>query len=86
MRAIGRYIAIEPIDEQLKSGVMILSGEEKEQQRFRKGKILSVGSEITDVLKKDDIVYYDRANSFELLIKDVPVTVIRQADVVAVEE
>jgi co-chaperonin GroES (HSP10) len=86
MRALGKYIAIQPIEEELKSGVMMLTGEDKKQQRYRRGRVISAGSEVVDTLKKDDVVYFDKANSFEMLIEDKNVTIIQSRDIVAVED
>jgi co-chaperonin GroES (HSP10) len=86
MRAVGQYIAIEPINEEVKMGIFTLTGEDKNKQRYRRGKILSKGVEVTEVLNVGEIVFYDVVSSFEMLIKDKNVTIIRQRDIVAVED
>jgi co-chaperonin GroES (HSP10) len=85
MRAIGQYILIEKINEEVKMHGMLLSGMDKNNQRFRKGKIISCGSEITDTLQPGEVIYYDIGGSFEMIINEKVVTIIRQRDVLAVD-
>lgn len=84
MKAVGEYIVIEMINEQLKVNNLILSDHDKSKQRYIKGKIISVGSLCTEALEKDDVVYYDSAGAFQLLVNENAITVIRQRDIVAV--
>ena len=84
MKAIGQYIIIDPINEEVKVNNFILSGEDKKNQRYRKGTILSCGHEVAEVLKSGDVVYYDVAGGFEMIIQDKAATIIRQRDVVSV--
>lgn len=69
MKALGTYIYATPLNEEVEtSSGFVLSGEDKAQQRFSRAKVVSVGHEIPDnVIKKDDIITYDKANSFTLI-------------------
>ena len=70
MKAIGKYIVIDPIKEvdvQTKGG-LILAEKQREDVRYRRAKVLEPGSEVS-VLKKGDEVYYDKAAGFNIEIK-----------------
>tara|TARA_R100001443_G_scaffold115578_1_gene133687 strand:+ start:4718 stop:4975 length:258 start_codon:yes stop_codon:yes gene_type:complete len=84
MKAIGKNIAIEKIEEEVKTkSGLLLSNEDVKDFRYQKGKIILVGTEV-DQLKKDDIIYYDTRQSYTLLIKGNQVTIIQERDVVVV--
>jgi co-chaperonin GroES (HSP10) len=85
MKPIGKYIVVASIDEELKteSGI-ILSGEDANQFRYRKGRVIKPGSDVT-VIKEGDIIYYDKGHSFTMIIGNEPHTIIREVDVVVVE-
>tara|TARA_R110002020_G_scaffold111976_5_gene258150 strand:+ start:298 stop:555 length:258 start_codon:yes stop_codon:yes gene_type:complete len=84
MKAIGKNIAIEKIEEEIKTeSGLLLSNEDVKDFRYQKGKIILVGTEV-DKLKKDDIIYYDTRQSYTLLIKGNQVTIIQERDVVVV--
>tara|TARA_Y100001938_G_scaffold25269_2_gene33612 strand:- start:2348 stop:2605 length:258 start_codon:yes stop_codon:yes gene_type:complete len=84
MKAIGKNIAIEKIEEEIKTeSGLLLSNEDVKDFRYQKGKIILVGSDV-DKLKKDDIIYYDTRQSYTLLIKGNQVTIIQERDVVVV--
>ena len=70
MKAIGKYVVIEPIkgvDVQTKGG-LILAEKQREDVRYRRAKVLEPGSDVS-VLKKGDEVYYDKAAGFNIEIK-----------------
>ena len=84
MKAIGKNIAIQKIEEEIKTeSGLLLSNEDVKDFRYQKGKIILVGSDV-DKLKKDDIIYYDTRQSYTLLIKGNQVTIIQERDVVVV--
>jgi co-chaperonin GroES (HSP10) len=85
MKPIGKYIIIEINEEEIKteSGI-ILSGEEANQFRYKKAVVVEPGSDVS-LISKGDVIYYDKSNSFTMLINDKPYTVIREHDVVVVE-
>jgi|TARA_R110002020_G_scaffold325482_4_gene541068 co-chaperonin GroES (HSP10) len=84
MQAIGTYIIIRPIDEEVttKSG-LLLSGEETSKMRYRKGEVLNVGTDV-DMIKKKDIIYYDQQSGHTMLLDNEVVAIIRQMNVVVV--
>ena len=85
MQPIGKYIVISSIDEEIKtdSGI-ILSGEDANQFRYKKGKVIKPGTDVT-VIKEGDVVYYDKGYSFTMIIGAEQHTIIREGDVVVVE-
>jgi co-chaperonin GroES (HSP10) len=86
MKAIGQYIALQPIKEEIVASGIVLSMEDMKKQRFMKGAIVSCGHEIpADILKEGDIVYYDTANAFEMVVQERNVVIIRLRDIVAAE-
>ena len=85
MRAIGKYIIIEPIkevDTKTKGG-LILAESQREDIRYRRAKVLEPGTEVKG-LKKGDEVYYDRSAGFKIEIKKETYKIIKELDVVVV--
>jgi len=85
MKAVGKYIVIEPIKEvdvQTKGG-LILAEKQREDVRYRKAKVIEPGSDVS-VLKKGDKVYYDRSSGFNIEIKKEEYKVIKEHDVVVI--
>ena len=85
MKAIGKYVVIEPIKEvdvQTKGG-LILAEKQREDVRYRRAKVIEPGSNV-DVLKKGDEVYYDKAAGFNIEINKENYKVIKEFDVVII--
>ena len=85
MKAIGLFLVIEETKEKptKTKGGLILSEKLKEDIRYRKGKIISVGELIKGV-KTGDNIYYDKHAGFNVEIDDEIFLVIKQQDVVIV--
>jgi chaperonin GroES len=85
MKAVGKYIVINPIKEvDVKTkGGLILAEKQREDVRYRKAKVIEPGSEVS-VLKKGDKVYYDKAAGFNIEINKEEYKVIKEHDVVVV--
>jgi co-chaperonin GroES (HSP10) len=85
MRAIGKYIVIDPIKEvdTTTKGGLILAEKQREDIRYRRAKIVEPGSDVKE-LKKGDEVYYDRSAGFNIEIKKENYRVIKEFDVVIV--
>lgn len=84
LKPIGKYIVIKNIDEELKTeSGLILSGEDMNQMRYKRGLVIEPGTEVPHI-KKDDDIYYDKAHGFTMLINDVQYTIIQERDVVVV--
>jgi co-chaperonin GroES (HSP10) len=85
MKAIGKYVVIEPIKEvdvQTKGG-LILAEKQREDIRYRIAKVIEPGSDVS-LLKKGDEVYYDKAAGFNIEIKKQEYKVIKEHDVVII--
>ena len=60
MQAINYYVVVEKIKEAPKKvGGLELTEDQNKDVRYLKGKVISAGP-LADVLKKDDIVRYDK--------------------------
>ena len=85
MKAIGKYLVIEPIKEvDVKTkGGLILAEKQREDVRYRRAKVVEPGSDVS-VLKKGDEVYYDKSAGFNIEIKKEQYKVIKEQDVVII--
>jgi co-chaperonin GroES (HSP10) len=84
MQPIGKYIVVKTVDEEVKtdSGI-ILSGEDTNQLRYKRGRVIEPGTDVNTIISGDE-VYYDKSHSFTMVINDAQYTIIREADVVVV--
>ena len=84
MKAIGKNIVIRNIDEEIKtSSGLVLSGEDTNQLRYKRGKVVTPGTEVLSITAGDEI-YYDKAQSYTMIIHDEQYTIIQERDVVMV--
>ena len=85
MKAIGKYIVIDPIKDKdtVTKGGLILAEKQREDVRYRKAKIVTVGSDVK-ALKKGNEIYYDKAAGFNIEINKEQYKVIKEFDVVVV--
>jgi co-chaperonin GroES (HSP10) len=84
MKAIGKNIVIRQIDEEIKTASgLVLSGEDTNQLRYKRGKVITPGTEVKSISEGDEI-YYDRAQSYTMIIHDEQFTIIQERDVVLV--
>lgn len=84
MKAIGKYIVIKPIEEEVKTDSgLILSGKDVDEFRYRRGKVVTPGTEVVGISSGDEI-YYDKGHSFTMIIGEENCTVIQERDVVVV--
>lgn len=85
MKAIGKNIIVRTIDEEVRTASgLLISGEEAQSLRYRKGRVVMPGTEVQNIMK-GDLIYYDTRQSYKMLIKDEPYTIIQERDVVVVE-
>ena len=85
MKAVNHYIIIEQIKEGPKKvGGLILTDEVNEDNRYLKGKVISVGN-LVEGIKEDDIIYYDKHAGHGIQHKDKFYGVIKQQDVVLID-
>jgi co-chaperonin GroES (HSP10) len=84
MKPIGKYIVIKTIEEEIKTkSGLLLSSEDANQLRYKKGLVVKPGSDVS-VIKEKDNIYYDKRAGFSLLINEHIYTIIQERDVVVV--
>ena len=84
MKAIGKNIIIKTVDEEVKtSSGLVLSGEDTNQLRYKRGVVINSGTEVS-AIKAGDEVYYDKSNSYVMIINDEHCVIIQERDVVLV--
>ena len=85
MQAINDYVIVDKVNEGPKKvGGLILTDETDESNRYRKATIISVGN-LVEIVKKNDIIYYDGVAGHDISYKDDMYRVIRARDIVIVE-
>jgi co-chaperonin GroES (HSP10) len=84
MQAINNYVIIDPIKEEIKKeeGLLIMD-QHVDDVRYLKAKIISAGN-MTEGIKKGDIIYYDRRAGYGIEYNDSLYQVIKQFDIVLV--
>jgi len=84
MIPIGKNIIIKPIDEEVetRSG-LLLSAEDSNQLRYKKGTVIKSGTDV-EVIKEGDNVYYDKRSGHTMLLNNDKYTLIQERDVVVV--
>ena len=85
MQAINDYVIVDKIKEEPKkvSG-LILTDETDTDNRYKKANIISVGNEV-EIVKKGDIIFYDKHAGHDIGYNDELYRVIRARDIVLVE-
>ena len=86
MKAVNHYIIIEQIKEGPKKvGGLVLTDEINEDNRYLKGKVISVGNNVEGI-KENDVIYYDKHAGHGIQHKDKFYGVIKQLDVVLIDQ
>ena len=84
MKAHNHYVIIDNIKETKKTSGLILTESHNEDVRYFKGKVISVGN-LVEVIKEDDVVYYDRHAGHGIEFNEKFYFVIRASDIVLVD-
>ena len=85
MKAVNHYIIIEQVKEGPKKvGGLILTDETNEDNRYLKGKVISIGN-LVQGIKENDTIYYDKHAGHGIQHKDKFYGVIKQQDVVLID-
>ncbi|QGH72856.1 MAG: Cpn10 [Podoviridae sp. ctrTa16] len=85
MTPIGKYIIIKKIDNEeakTESG-LYLSGRDQDDFRYQKGKVVKPGTDVASI-NDDDVIFYDKSQSFTMVINEEQYTIIQERDVVVV--
>jgi len=85
MKAIGKYIVIDPVKEnQIKTeGGLILGEQQREDIRYRQATVVAVGADVGGIVP-EDAIYYDRSSGFNIELNNKEYKVIKEFDVVIV--
>tara|TARA_R110002072_G_C7661824_1_gene509656 strand:+ start:305 stop:565 length:261 start_codon:yes stop_codon:yes gene_type:complete len=85
MKAIGKYIVITPVKEtEVKTkGGLLLTEDNREDVRYREGKVITIGTDVVGV-KDGDQIYYDRHAGFGIELEKEQFKVIKEQDIVIV--
>jgi co-chaperonin GroES (HSP10) len=84
MQPIGKYIVVSDIEEEIKTdGGLLLSAKDAEAFRYKKGRVIKPGTDVS-VINEKDVVYYDKSHSFTMVINNHQYTIIQERDVVIV--
>ena len=85
MKAINHYIIVEDIKtEPKKVAGLIMTEELDSDNRYIKAKVVSAGN-LVEVIKENDIIYYDKHAWHGVQYKDILYQVIRSGDVVLID-
>ena len=85
MRAIGKYIVIEPIKEETKaSSGLIMTSTDENDLRYGKAECIHVGEDVIAAIITSSVVYYDRRAGHGVRIQNRPYHIIQERDVVLV--
>ena len=85
MKAVGKYIVIIPekeVQTETKGG-LLLAEAHREDIRYRKAEVITVGDTV-NTLKTKDQIYYDRHAGFGVEINKNQYKVIKEQDVVII--
>ena len=82
MKAVGKYIIIENLSEEVTTGSgLILTGDDVSKLRYRKSKVVSAGTDV-DCVKDGDIIYHDSRAGHKVKLQDNVYGVILEREVV----
>ena len=85
MRAIGKYIVIEPIKEETKaSSGLIMTSTDENDLRYGKAECVYVGEDVIAAITEATVIYYDRSAGHGVRIQNRPYHIIQERDVVLV--
>ena len=85
MQAINDYVIVDIIKEGPKKvRGLILTDKVDETNRYKKANIISVGN-LVEIVKKEDVVYYDAFAGHDISYEDKMYRIIRARDIVIVE-
>jgi co-chaperonin GroES (HSP10) len=84
MKAVGKYIVITEIKEQITTGSgILLTSDDSSQMRYKKGLIKIPGTDVLSVNEGDEI-YYDKNAGHSMMLNSELVTIIMERDIVIV--
>jgi len=85
MKAIDRNLIVNmtKVGVSETKGGLLLAEKQREDIRYAEGKVLSVGEDVVGI-KEKDLIYFDKNNSHQILIKQELYNIVRMDSVVVV--
>ncbi len=83
MKAVNYYIVVENIKQSKKVGGLLITDTLDEENRYNKGKVISVGN-LVEGIKENNVIYYDKHAGHSITYKDILYYVIKVGDVVLI--
>ena len=84
MKAVNYYLIVKKIKEPKKVGGLLITEELDEDHRYSKAEVISIGN-LVEVIKENDIVYYDKHAGHSIQYEDILYYVIKIGDVVLID-
>ena len=86
MKAINHFVIVDKIKEaQKKVGGLELTEKQNNDVRYIKGKVISVGDQVSELVSKDDIIRYDKHAGHGIEWNDNLYYVLKITDIVLIE-
>lgn len=80
-RVLGTYVLITEVKEEIVTEMgLVLSKEDADKLRYKRGKVIKAGVDVNTLDAGDDI-YYDSSAGFTMMIDGRPYTLIRERDI-----
>ena len=84
MKAVGKYVVITEIKEQITTGSgILLTSDDSNNLRYKKGVVNVPGTDVETVVNGDEI-YYDKNSGHSMMHNSEMVTIIMERDIVIV--
>ena len=84
MLPLGKYLVVDKIkDTTTTESGLLLSGEDTDKLRYGRARVLASGTDVDTVAAGDEL-YYDKRNSYTMIIEGISRTIISERDVVVV--
>ena len=86
MKAINHFVIVDKIKEAPKKvGGLELTEKQNKDVRYIKGKVISVGDQVSELVSKDDIIRYDKHAGHGIEMDDNLYYVLKITDIVLIE-
>jgi len=86
MKAINHFVIVDKIKEAPKKvGGLELTEKQNQDVRYIKGKVISVGDQVSELVSKDDIIRYDKHAGHGIEWNDNLYYVLKITDIVLIE-
>lgn len=84
MKPIGKHIVVRTIDEEVKTDSgLLLSAQDANNFRYQMADVVKPGTDVS-IINEGDRIYFDKRQSYTMMINGEQYTVIQERDVVIV--